>query len=338
MSTGPRAGILAAGNFIVDHVNVIDAWPAQDGLARILAQTRHNGGGPYNVLKDLARLGAPFPLRACGLVGDDADGRWIVADCAAAGIDVTQLRTTPAAPTSFTEVMSDRGSGRRTFFHAVGANARLAPEHVTFAPDGRLFYLGYLLLLEALDAPGADGRPAAATLLADARRAGYATALDCVSEDSARFTSVVASVLPEVDLLFANDFEAEKLTGRVLGRGAALNRAAVEAAARDLLGRGVRSLVCLHFPEGACAVTAEGTAVWQPAVALPHIAGTSGAGDAFAAGVLFGWHAGWTVEAALRLGVCTAAASLRHPSCSEAVASAAECLALGEQYGFRPLA
>jgi hypothetical protein len=38
---------------------------------------------------------------------------------------------------------------------------------------------------------------------------------------------------------------------------------------------------------------------------------------------------------ALELGVCTAAASLRHPTCSDAVVPVAECLALGAQWGFQ---
>ncbi len=333
-----RRGLLAAGNFIVDHVKLIDSWPPQDALANILAERAANGGSPYNVLKDLARLGAPFPLAAAGLVGDDADGRFILADCAAHGIDTRQLRPTREAATSYTDVMTVRDSGRRTFFHQRGANARLAPEHLDFAGTrARHFHLGYALLLDTLDAPDGTGRPALVGVLARARAAGLVTSLDCVSENSDRFASVVAPALPEVDVLFANDFEAEKLTGRPLGRGAALDTAACAAAARDLLDRGVRRLVVLHAPEGACAATAEGATLWQPAVAVPptEIAGAAGAGDALAAGVLYGLHEDWPLPRALELGVAVAAASLRHPSCSDAVESADACLALARRHGFR---
>ena len=68
-----RSGIIAAGNWLIDHVKLIDQWPPQDGLAHILGRTAGNGGGPYNVLKDLAKLRAAFPLEAIGLTGDDAD-------------------------------------------------------------------------------------------------------------------------------------------------------------------------------------------------------------------------------------------------------------------------
>ena len=78
-----RNGILAGGNWIVDHVKLINTWPPQDALASILTQSDGNGGSAYNLLKNLARLGAQFPLEAVGLVGDDSDGRAIFADCAA---------------------------------------------------------------------------------------------------------------------------------------------------------------------------------------------------------------------------------------------------------------
>ena len=76
--------------------------------------------------------------------------------------------------------------------------------------------------------------------------------------------------------------------------------------------------------------------MWQASVKMPasEIAGTAGAGDALATGVLYGWHEGWPMQRALELGVCTAAASLRHPTCSDAIGRMAECLALGARFGF----
>ncbi len=328
-----HTGLIAAGNWIVDHVKLIDAWPAQDTLANISSQSWGNGGSPYNILKDLARLGAPFPLAALGLVGDDADGRRILDDCRATGIDTAQLRLTRDAPTSYTDVMSVQGTTHRTYFHQRGANARLGPEHFDFAAtNARIFHLGYLLLLDRLDAPGVAPR-----LFAAARAAGLQTSLDLVSEPSDRFRTVVLPVLPHLDYIFANDFEAEKLTDLMLGRGAALDRRAIEQAARALITQGVRAWAVIHFPEGACACSAAGELVWQPGVRVPAaaIAGTAGAGDAFAAGVLLGLHEGWPMPRALELGVCAAAASLRQPTTSDAVAPVADCLALGAQWGFQ---
>ncbi len=335
----PRRGIIAGGNWLIDHVKIIDAWPAQDALASILRQSSGNGGAPYNVLKDLARLGASFPLEAVGLVGDDEDGRAIVADCAAHRIDTRQLRTTSAAATGYTDVMTVEGTGRRTFFHQRGANARLDVEHFDFSrTSARLFHFGYLLLLDRLDLI-VNGRPRAAEVLQRAKAAGLSTSIDCVSEDSPRFSAVITPVLPWVDILFANDFEAERTTGIPLRRGGSIHPEAVEQAARQLLETGVRSWVVIHFPEAAYARDAQGHGIWQPSLRVPPaaIAGAAGAGDAFAAGVLFGVHEDWPMTGCMRLGVAAAAASLFDPTCSAGVLPAAACLALAERLGCRPL-
>ena len=54
--TKERSGIVAAGNWIVDHVKLIDVYPVQDSLANIREESANNGGSPYNVLKDLTKM------------------------------------------------------------------------------------------------------------------------------------------------------------------------------------------------------------------------------------------------------------------------------------------
>ena len=76
-----RKGILAGGNWIIDQVKMIDIFPQKESLANISSQSQGTGGSPYNILVDLAKLGAKFPLQAAGLVGKDALGDCILADC-----------------------------------------------------------------------------------------------------------------------------------------------------------------------------------------------------------------------------------------------------------------
>ena len=333
-----RKGILAGGNWIVDQVKTVDRWPEQDALANIVGQTLGNGGSPFNILVDLARLGADFPLQGAGLTGDDQEGRWIRDLCGRHGIDTSQLRTTDRLPTSYTDVMTVGGTGRRTFFHQRGANALLGPEHFDLrASRAKLFHPGYLLLLDRLDERGPDGRTGAAQVLAAARAQGLVTSVDLVSEDSDRFAGIVHAALPETDVCFLNEFEAARTTGMVLRSGDTFFSGRLADAAGKLLESGVRRAVVLHFPEGACVFTADGTSWRQGSVNLPadRIRGAAGAGDAFAAGVLLALHddLGW--DEALRYGVCAAASSLTHPTCSQGIKPLDECLALGRAHGFR---
>jgi len=173
-------------------------------------------------------------------------------------------------------------------------------------------------------------------VLRRARTAGLTTALDLVSAASGRFGSSVAPVLPEVDVLFANEYEAGELTGIAMGKSPSPEPAAAEAAARALIAMGVRGWAIVHFPRGACACSGDGAVVWQPSVRVPteKVSCAVGAGDALAAGVLFGVHEGWAMKESLELGASTAAASLLHPTCSEGVLPFKDCLAFGRAHGF----
>lgn len=352
MSNSPRSGLLAGGNWIVDAVKIIDTWPQQDALANIFSTTKGTGGSPFNVLVDLAVLGAGFPLAAVGLVGEDSNGEWITEQCRAHGIATGALQSTGAAPTSFTDVMTVQGTGRRTFFHARGANALLDSGHFDFSTTtARNFHLGYLLLLDKLDLPHPEYGTVAAEVLARAQAAGLKTSIDVVSEDSDRFGKIVMPALKHVDVCIMNEFEAGRVTGRRVRvapapgeEGApnqhqqtALDRTELRAAMQQLLEAGVRERVVVHFPEGGCALGPDGQWHEHGSVELPsdYIKGAAGAGDAFTAGVLLGWHEGMPVAEWLRMGICAAAANLSDETCTKGLRPLAECLALGKKYGFR---
>ena len=337
--TNNRCGVLSGGNWIVDQVKLIDVYPQPEQLGNIRSQSQGTGGAAYNVLIDLANSGASFPLMAAGLVGRDSLGQQILEDCRKHAIDVQHLRTTSKAPTSYTDVMTEQLHGRRTFFHARGANALWRGDDLDFTRiRARLFHLGYLLLLDALDDSDPRFTTRAARLLANAQAAGVKTSVDVVSEDSDRFAKVVCPALKHVDYCILNEIEAGKTTGFQLRSSGNLDKVALRHAAGALLQNGVRELVVIHFPEGAFARTRKGDDIWQSSLKLPakYIAGTAGAGDAFCAGVLLGLHEGWDLQRSLLTGVCVAAASLSHPTCTAGVKSLSSSLALAKKFGFKP--
>jgi len=331
----PRSGILAGGNFIIDYVKMIDAYPQQDMLANIISETSSNGGGPYNVLKDLAAMRAGFPLEAAGLVGADANGAWILRDCIEAGIDTRQLRQTELAPTSYTDAMTVASTGRRTFFHQRGANALLGESEFDFThTTARIFHLGYLMLLDEMDRLLPDGRTVASRVLENARRAGLVTTVDVVSTDNPEFRAIAEAALPFTDYLLINEIEAGKINGRELRDSSAMSDAA-----RALLKKGVARQVVIHFERGAVVADQSGELVVQSSLKLPpnFIVGATGAGDAFAAGYLFGIHEEMPTRERLRLAMCTAAACLTHPTPSLGLRPVAECLCYADEFGFREI-
>jgi len=333
-----RKGILGAGNWIVDHVKVIDAWPNQDTLANILSDYRGTGGSPCNVLIDLAKLGANFPLTGAGIIGEDEPGDWILETCKKIGVNTELIRRRGDQPTSYTDVMTVASTGRRTFFHQRGANTLFDGESIRLdASTAKIFHLGYLLLLDRLDQPCARFGTKAAELLRNASKLGFITSVDVVSEESERFARVVLPALPFIDIIFLNEFEAGQAVSLKIRQGDQIDVPLLLNSAEALLGAGVRHWVIIHFPEGALAVSREGRRIFQPSLKVPpnEIAGAVGAGDAFAAGLLLGYHDDRPMEDCLVYGVCAAAASLRHPSTSGSVENLSACLALADLFGYR---
>jgi sugar/nucleoside kinase (ribokinase family) len=339
-TTSAGCGLIAAGNWIIDHVKIIDVWPQREQLANIRGQSQGTGGAPYNVLIDLAKSGVSFPLYAAGLVGQDPDGQSILDDCKRHQIDTKGLLTTNKAATSYTDVMTENDTGRRTFFHYRGANALWRGEGLDFArAKARILHLGYLLLLDSLDEPDAKYGVKSARLLAHAQNAGLKTSLDVVSEDSDRFKTIVTPALKYVDYLIVNELEAGKIAGfKTRSAEGRIDTGTLRPAAGALLQLGVRELVIIHFPEGSFARTRKGDDFWDPSVNVPAkaIKGTAGAGDAFAAGVLLGLHEEWEVRRCLQTGAALAAACLSDPTCTGGIKSLSASLALARKYGYLP--
>jgi sugar/nucleoside kinase (ribokinase family) len=337
-SNPSRSGILAGGNFIIDHVKIIDAYPAEDMLANIRTESSANGGGPYNILKDLSKLGATFPLEAAGLVGKDPDGDWIVNDCATHHINTTQLHQSADAHTSYTDAMTVASTGRRTFFHQQGASALLDFHHFDFRhSNARIFHLAYLMLLRSLDTLDPNQSTSAARVLAAAREHGLVTTCDIVSTKSPDFRNVALAALPEIDHLIINELEAGAILDQDLRPQGAIHLDQVKAAARSLLELGVNARVIIHFEEGAVAISKDGEIQEQPSLDLPQdfIKGATGAGDAFAAGYLYGLHENLPLDECLRHAVCLAAICLSDPTTSNGIQPLETCLALAPKFGFR---
>ncbi|MEM1136446.1 MAG: carbohydrate kinase family protein [Bacteroidota bacterium] len=331
------SGIAAAGNWIIDHVKIIDNYPQQEALSNILEERFGNGGSPYNILKNLAKLGANFPLHAVGLVGDDMLGKKIIQDCKENKIHTANLLTTSEAPTSYTDVMTVKNTGKRTFFHNRGANAFLDDTHIDFDKiDAKIFHLGYLLLLDKIDAILADGETLAAKLLKKASESGFETSIDIVSEASDRFKKIVPASLPYTDYLFINEYEASQLTGITIPEDISSYTDTLQKVGESILQMGVRKYVFLHSIYGVLCWDKQGNYIFQPALKIPaeKVVGSAGAGDALASGIMYGLHENLPLRESLLLGVSTAASCLFHPTCSGGILSKVEVLELGTEFGF----
>ena len=334
-----RRGIVSGGCWLVDHNNLISHWPEQETLTQIVARERQGGGPAHNMALDLARLDPDLPVWAAGVVGDDDAGRFLIAACEERRIDHHALKVLDGVATSHTDVMIVRSTGKRTFFHHQGANARLLPEHFDFSNlSARILHLGAPSVHAAMDAPSGEDASGWVTVLRRARAAGLQTNLEMVSGPADDLRRLVTPCLPHLDTLIINDYEAGVLAGIDIVSGGITSPGAARRAAVALLVRGPLELVVIHFPGGCIAATRDGNVLAKPSLDVPasEIKSANGAGDAFAAGLLYGIHEGWTIDASLELGLCAAASALRSVSTTSSVGSIAECRALADAWGWRP--
>ncbi|MBN1863814.1 MAG: carbohydrate kinase family protein [Victivallales bacterium] len=313
-----RRGLLCAGNWVLDKVKLIDRWPGEGELCNVLSQEKSGGGGAFNVLMDIAAMACGIPLFACGVLGEDSDGDYLMRLVQERGIDVGGLVRSERFPTSSTDVMTVKGTGRRTFFHDRGANAELSPGHFCeIRKDVRIFYLGYLLLLDSLDAHDPEYGTGAARALKAVVDAGCITVVDVVTEDAVKFRDTVPPSLRYTDYLVLNEVEAGNCSGlRTRNADGKVDLPAVEASARHLLGLGVRKTVVIHYPEGAVAVGSDGNVVLTESLPIrpSEILGSVGAGDAFCAGFIYGLHENLDTEMCMEIAGVSAWFNLQSPT------------------------
>ncbi len=331
-----RRGIVLAGIVVLDVVHLIDHWPAEETLSFIDRTEMAAGGPPHNAGAGLLKLGADFPVTLLATAGDDAYGEIMLASARGYGLGTSQVTVIPGAVTSHTHVMSCQDTGRRTFFAQLGCNNLMTVEHL-MPPSGstaKLYYLGSPGTAGHLDAT--DGWR---TLLRAAKDRGMKTCLELCPAPAATLARLVPPCLPLTDVFVVNDYEAASITAVDVAPANRLSWTAAEEACRRLLALGVSELAAIHHPDGAIAVTRAGEVCRCSSVQVhqSEIAGSTGAGDAFYAGVLFGLHEDWPLARCLALGNAAAATSLHSPTTSASIRPWAECLAYAESKGLRPL-
>lgn len=331
------SGIVCAGHWVLDRIKFVDSWPNQAELCNIVDQDICNGGAPFNVIIDLANLNVDFPTYGMGCVGDDANGEAILAMCREKNIDIKHLHTIAGQATSYSDVMTVKDTGVRTIFHYHGANKLFSPKHVPLQEmkekQVKLFYLGHLLLMEAMEHQDPEYGNVCARLLHDIQKLGIETAVDIATESANRYQQVVIPTLPYIDHFIINELEAEKTSGyTVRGPQGRLILDGVKKAAHFLIEQGVKKNVVIHMPEGAFWLTAEGQEHFHPSLSIPkeQFKATCGAGDAFCSGILVGLHEGWDQQKTLNLATASAASSITSSHNSDGIKPIKETLQLAE--------
>jgi sugar/nucleoside kinase (ribokinase family) len=312
--TSAKYDVLGIGNAIFDIlVQTDEAFLAAHGMtkggmalideARATAiyrdmgpATEMSGGSAANTIVGLANFGARSAY--VGKVRDDQIGRLYAHDIRAAGVSFETMPATdgPATGCSYILVTPD---GERTMNTYLGAAQDLMPADIDaaeVAASAAIYLEGYLwdpknakeAFLKASTIAHGAGRQVALTL-SDAF---------CVDRFRGEFLDLMRT--RTVDLVFANEAELHSL----------YETSDFETALKQL--RADVKLGVVTRSEKGCVVASQQGVIAVPAFPVERIIDSTGAGDLFAAGFLFGLSRNAGYEIAARLGALAAAEVIQH--------------------------
>ena len=272
--------------------------PSPGGTLLTEQMTIRVGGAGANAA--LASVEAGMQVRLIGCIGEDQLGGWMREQLALAGL--ADELVVVAGETSGLTVVLESPARDRTFLTYLGVNARWEPAMI---PDDALT-CDNLLLCDYFVAPRLRG-DAARRLLETAQARGARTFFDTTWDPdgfSRQTRAEVRELLPSVDVFLPNEVEACALVDR--GEDAA-------QAARALQVVSGGWVVVKLGPSGCCAVGPDGTELAVPAPAVT-VADTTGAGDAFNAGLVHALANGVSWREALTMATRFATAIISRPS------------------------
>jgi sugar/nucleoside kinase (ribokinase family) len=293
MMQHPIQGVVCAGNAVWDIlVRPVDRfeWSTTTWVDDI--QT-HLGGNGANTSYSLGLLGTRVKLLAW--VGGDGFGDAVLTRIASAGVDVSRVRRS-SLPNATTVALVNSG-GDRAFLHRPGISREAFPDPIAFTPElvegCSHFHLGNPFALPNL-------RQHAAECLRRAQGAGLTTSVDTAWDARERWLQDLGPSLPFTGILFANEEEARRLSGKQ----------DVRDAMAFLHDQGAQVVVCKLGAEG-CAILDRDPYRQMPAYRV-EVIDTTGAGDCHAAGFLAAQARGYSLEQAGEFANAVAALAIQH--------------------------
>ncbi len=275
---------VALGLNAVDHVAVVAEYPAFNSKVELVSHTTLFGGQCATAMVSLSRLG--LRSRYIGRVGSDLAGQMQIASIRNEGVEVGELRIIDGADSQIAVILVDESTGERTVMWRRDPRISIRPDEIRpeLITSARAFHC---------DGHNIDAEVLAATW---AREAGIPT---CIDVD---FDYGGERLYPLIDYLVTSEEFPERMTSLADPRRSL-------AALKERFGNPFLAMTLGR--RGAIALL-DGEYVESPGFIVDAV-DTTGAGDAFHAGFLFGLLEGFDVETTLRVSNAVAALNCTKP-------------------------
>ncbi len=289
--------VVGLGALNIDYLYQVERI-LEDGETVVSEAKSSPGGSAANTIYGLAKLGMKTGF--IGVVGDDAEGKILLQDFQKVGVDTSQIRVKPGAKTGSVLCLSDR-QGKRSLYVLPGANNLLTMDDLdlTYINQAKMLHLSsfaddrqFKISLELM------GRLELSTKLSFGPGAIYAQ----------KKLKALTPILNKTHILFVNHNEIQQLTGEDIATGAesylkqgcdvivvTLGKGMRLKSGKETSRREIDAICYIRDAKNEYIVKA------NRQNAIPEV-DTTGAGDAFATGFLYGLLNGKELVECGRLG------------------------------------
>ncbi len=263
---------------LVDLETSIKVQQQTDNLPKSLA----SGGSAANTIRSLANLG--IRTGYLGKIGNDKMGEFFASDMKNTGVIPKLIKT--ETPTGLAVALVSKDS-ERTFATYLGAASELTPEDITdsmFEGYDILHVEGYLIFNHDLIEKA----------MSSAKNCGLTISLDLASYNVVEFNLEFLKYLTEkyVDIVFANEEEAKAFTGEEPEK------------ALEMIS-GICTIAVVKIGEGGSFIK-KGKEIHKAGVIKVKPIDSTGAGDNYAAGFLYGMVNNWPLDKCAKAGAILA--------------------------------
>jgi ribokinase len=284
-----KTHVVGVGQCSLDYLFVIDTFPLPDTKKEVLSWTACGGGPVATALVTLLRMGIGCTFY--GIIGDDASGRKIEESLRIENMAVRGLLKRPHSHSQTAFIAVEKGNGKRTIFWKRPSGEPLKPEEI---PENFLDNVDFLLL---------DGLMIEASLFA----ANLAKSRNIpVMLDAGRVRERMLELAPLCDYIVASEEFAIEINQE---SGARLENP--ESALSRMKSFGAKACTITLGERGS--ITMAGDRVFHTPVFKVDVVDTTGAGDVFHGGYIFGLLKSWEIKNVVRFATACASLKCRQP-------------------------